>query len=325
MRTGGQVDLKRTQELFWELITAPEGVRAAIDDLSRRGLVDEPSLNSLFTGDQRLPAVERLDIYANMYFYRLLDCLAEDFPKTLAAVGPVRFHNLVTDYLLRHPSEHPSLRYLGQRLPRFIATHPLLEAFPYLADLARLEWARADVFDAPDVQPLSRDVLARLPQDRAGDARFTLIPAFALLRFDHQVVSFWRKLDESAGGHGGTAAAGGAAIHGGGSGNAAREAPAPGASPSGEAPKPPSLPAPARRRAAARVWRRDFIVYHCSLDEEEARCLDLVIAGESIGRICQQLAAGRSLVKATARAGRMIQGWLEDGILAEVALNEATR
>ena len=73
------------------------------------------------------------------------------------------------------------------------------------------------------------------------------------------------------------------------------------------------------------VWRRDFIVYHCSLDEEEARCLDLVLAGESIGRICQQLAAGRSLVKATARAGRMMQGWLEDGILAEVALNEATR
>src|SRR2546427_6051753 len=172
----------------------------------------------------------RSTLFPYTTLFRSLDCLAEDFPKTLAAVGPVRFHNLVTDYLLRHPSEHPSLRYLGQRLPRFIATHPLLEAFPYLADLARLEWARADVFDAPDVQPLSRDVLARLPQDRAGDARFTLIPAFALLRFDHQVVSFWRKLDESAGGHGGTAAAGGAAIHGGGSGNAAREAPAPGAS-----------------------------------------------------------------------------------------------
>ncbi len=325
MRPGGQADLRRSQELFWELITAPEGVRAAIDDRARRGVADGPSLNALFAGDEGLPAVERLDIYANMYFYRLLDCLAEDFPKTLAAVGPARFHNLVTDYLLRHPSEHPSLRYLGQRLPHFMTTHPLLGEFPHLADLARLEWARADVFDAPDVRPLSRDTLARLPQDRAGDAKFTLIPAFALLRFDHEVVGLWRRLDDRAGGHGDTAATGGAAIHGGGSGNAAREAPGPDDSPSGGDPGPPSLPAPARRRTAARVWRRDFIVYHCSLDEEESRCLELAQSGESIGRICQQLAAGRSLAKATARAGRMIQSWLEDGILAEVALSEAPR
>ncbi|OLC54852.1 MAG: hypothetical protein AUH92_03320 [Acidobacteria bacterium 13_1_40CM_4_69_4] len=318
-------DLRRTQELFWELITAPEGVRAAIDDLSRRGVVDGPSLNALFTGDEKLSAVERLDIYANMYFYRLLDCLAEDFPKTLAAAGPAHFHNLVTDYLLRHPSEHPSLRYLGQKLPQFIATHPLRARFPYLVDLARLEWARADLFDAPDAPPLSRDALVRLPQDRAGDARFTLIPAFALLRFDFEVVRFWRRLDESGGGHDEIPGASGAAIHGGGSGNAAREAPAPHASSRGDDPGPSRLPAPARRPTAARVWRKDFIVYHCSLDEEEARCLELAQAGESIGRICQRLAAGRSLAKTTTRAGRMIQSWLEDGILAEVALTGAAR
>jgi len=297
--------------MFWDLITAPEGVRT---------VADERSLNALFTGDTGLPALERLDIYANMYFYRLLDCLAEDFPKVLAAVGPARFHNLVTDYLLRHPSRHPSLRYLGQRLPQFIASHAGLAESPHLADLARLEWARADIFDAPDAPPLSRDALARLPQDRSGDARFTLIPAFALLCFDYEVVRFWRRLDESAGGHGETSSASGAAIHGGGSGNAAREAPAPEQPhPAGDA-GPTRLSPPARRRAAARVWRKDFVIYHCSLDEEEARCLELAQAGESIGRICQQLAAGRGFAKATVRAGRMIQNWLEDGILADVAL-----
>ncbi len=320
MRHHEPAGLKTTQELFWDLITAPEGVRAAIDGAAGRG-VDEGSLDALFAGDERLPALERLDIYANMYFYRLLDCLAEDFPKTLAAVGPAHFHNLVTDYLLRHPSRHPSLRYLGQRLPEFIAAHPLLGDFPYLADLARLEWMRADVFDAPDAAPLSRDALTRLPQERAGDARFSLVPAFALLRFDHEVVGFWRRLDESAGGHGESAASGGAAIHGGGSGNAAREAPADDASWAHESAGPSRLPAPARRRAAARVWRKDLVVYHCSLDDDEADCLELARAGESIGRICQRLAAGRSLTKATARAGRMIQTWLEDGILADVTLS----
>ena len=287
MKTDGPLDLKRTQELFWTLITAPEGVRAAIDGLSGRGSIDEASINALFAGDEQLPAVERLDIYANMYFYRLLDCLAEDFPKVRAAIGPERFHNLVTDYVLRHPSEHPSLRFLGRRLPEFIRDHEVAAGFPFLADLARLEWARADVFDAPDAAPLSREALARLPQERAGESRFTLIPAFALLRFDHEVVRFWRALDEA--------------------GAAPAAAPARG-----------SISLPARRRTAARVWRKDLVVYHASLDDEEVLCLELAQAGETLGRICQVLAAGRSPAQATGRAGRMIQTWLEDGILAGV-------
>ena len=277
MKTDGPLDLKRTQELFWTLITAPEGVRAAIDGLSGRGSIDEAAIKALFAGDERLPAVERLDIYANMYFYRLLDCLAEDFPKVRAAIGTERFHNLVTDYVLRHPSEHPSLRFLGRRLPEFIRDHGVAAGFPFLSDLARLEWARADVFDAPDAAPLSREALARLPQERAGESRFTLIPAFALLRFDHEVVRFWRALDEAG-----------------------------------------AAPPPARRSAAARVWRKDLIVYHASLDDEEVLCLELAQAGETLGRICQVLAAGRSPAQATGRAGRMIQTWLEDGILAGV-------
>ncbi|MEK7283478.1 MAG: DNA-binding domain-containing protein [Acidobacteriota bacterium] len=296
MTADESLDLRHTQELFWTLITAPEGVRAAIDGLSGRGAIDEAAVNALFAGDARLPAVERLDIYANMYFYRLLDCLAEDFPKVRAAVGPAHFHNLVTDYLIRHPSEHPSLRFLGRRLPEFIRDHPPAGDFPFLADLARLEWARADVFDAADAVPLSRAALARLPQERAGESRFTLIPAFALLRLGHEVVRFWRALDE--------AGAGAAA----------------GAADSSRAPDPASgaVTPPTRRSTAVRVWRKDLVVYHASLDEEEARCLELAQAGETLGRICQILAAGRSPAKATERAGRMIQTWLEDGILAGV-------
>jgi hypothetical protein len=41
-------------------------------------------LEALVHGDQRLSAFDRIDIYANAYFYRLLECLGEDFPATLA-------------------------------------------------------------------------------------------------------------------------------------------------------------------------------------------------------------------------------------------------
>ena len=243
------------------------------------------------------------------------DGVADAGKEAPAALGPARFHNLITDYLLRHPSEHPSLRHLGSRLPVFLASHPLSVEFPWVSDLARLDWARADLFDARDAVPLSRDALARLPQDRAGEARFSIVPAFALLRFEHEVVGYWRRLEEieAAGGDDRPA-------HGGATGNAARERTEADAAPDGEHEGHDRPDPPKRRSTAARVWRRDFVVYHRSLDEDEVRCLELARAGESIARICQGLAAGRSVAKATERAGRMIQGWLDDGILAGVTL-----
>lgn len=284
--------LRRIQELFWRLITAPEGVRPAIAGLSRADLPDAARLDELFVGDEGLPAVERLDVYANMYFFRLLDCLGEDYPKTRAAIGADRFHNLVTDYLLRHPSENPSLRHLGRHLPGFIAAHDVAEEHPYLADLARLEWARTEVFDAPDAEPMTREDLGRLPPETAGEARFTFVPASDLLRLDYNVARIWRALDESGGAGGGAPAA--------------VPDDARGRAPGGAARKP----------CAVRVWRSDCVVYHRSLEDEEARCLELARQGEPLARICQGVAAGQSLARATQRVGRMIQAWIDDGILA---------
>ena len=130
-------DLRKTQDLFWSLITAPEGVRPGLEGLVRRGEAPSSILDEVFAGDERLSPADRLDIYANMYFFRLLDCLREDFPKVAAAVGDDRFHNLATDFLLRHPSGHPSLRELGRRLPRFVADHALGAAFPGVRRLGR--------------------------------------------------------------------------------------------------------------------------------------------------------------------------------------------
>ena len=97
--------LRRSQELFWRLITAPEGVHAGVEALSREGVMNRGELDDLFQGGRTgegagLPAADRLDIYANMYFYRLLDALKEDYPRVQQALGEQRFHNRITDYLV---------------------------------------------------------------------------------------------------------------------------------------------------------------------------------------------------------------------------------
>lgn len=225
--------LRELQLLLWKLITAPEGVAAGIDALRRRGELASPELDFLVRGDARLDARSRLDVYADMYFYRLRDCLAEDYPKLLERIGPERFHNLVTDYLLAHPSKHPSLRELGRALPAFVAQQALASDFAEVADLARLEWARVDVFDESDAETLSRDSLL----ERAGadpGFRLALGPATRRLRLRGAALARWREPDVTVA-------------------NAATDD-------DGE--------------VEALVWRRDFGVYHRSLPDDEAACLD---------------------------------------------------
>jgi hypothetical protein len=186
--------LAEVQALVWKLLTAPEGVEKGIEDLVLRGELSREQFERWFAGDERLSASGRLDVYANMYFFRIRDVLAEDFPKTAAVLGPAHFHNLITDFLLVHPSSHPSLRWVGEPLPLFLRTHPLSAERPYLADLAALEWAGAEVFQAIDSPRLDPRELAAVPVARWGDVRFRTIAAVRLLRLSWDVVSLWSRL-----------------------------------------------------------------------------------------------------------------------------------
>jgi hypothetical protein len=185
--------LRVTQDLLWTLITAPEGVGAAL-----AGAPGEPlarALEQTVRGDDRLSAVERLDIYANMYFYRLLDVLKDDYPAVLAVAGDAAFHNLVTDYLLVHFPSHPSLRFAGEHLPAFVATHALAARYPFLADLACLEWAMVEAFDAADAAILSAADLTPVPAEQWAALRFLPHPSLRTVHSQWRVDRIRRRVD----------------------------------------------------------------------------------------------------------------------------------
>jgi hypothetical protein len=316
--------LGRTERLFWDLITAPEGVRPGLEALVRRGEAAPGDLEALLAGDDRFAAADRLDIYANMYFFRLLDCLKEDYPRLLEGIGPDRFHNLATDYLLACPSAHPSLRYLGARLPDFLAAHALGRESEGLVSLARLEWTRADLFDAADAPLLTREALARLSETRAADLTLRLVPAFRLLRLDHDAPRLWRELRDRSATAGvpvqdGARGADSAGEHwAAGQANNARLGDDHACAVHGDAERTAApLPRQRRRPTAVRVWRREFTVWHRAIGDEEAAALDLAASGEPLQRIAQRVAAGQTATRATEAFGRLFQSWLDDGLLAD--------
>jgi hypothetical protein len=268
--------LREVQRRFYQLVTAPEGVRAGL----RQYGVDELDLEATIRSRGDLSAVERLDIYANMYFYRLLDVLRGDYPKVLAVVGDAEFHNLVTDYLLARPPTHPSIRNAGERLPQFVRGHRLSARWSWLGDLAELERRRIEVFDAADVELLTFDQLRALGPEQFSMLGLRLVPAHAFVDAAFSVDEAWQALD---------------------SGNAA----------------PAMAPAPTRLIVWR---GEDTIVYHRRVDRVEAGLMLLLVDGAPFGVLCERLTRGHTDDEATRLAFELLSRWVNDGLLADARL-----
>ena len=185
--------LKELQSLLYRLITAPSGVAEGL--AAERGL-GTGGLEAIVRGDDRLSAEARVDIYANMYFYRILDALKEDFPATRAVLGDDNFHNLVTRYLLEYPPSEPSLYCCGRYLAEYLSAHPLREHTPFVADLAALERAIVEVFQGRDAPAMEPDALRAIAPAEWPAMKLRLQPAAQILALDWRVSDLARAVED---------------------------------------------------------------------------------------------------------------------------------
>lgn len=174
--------LAELQRLFWASIAAEPG---SGPDLFDHQLLDviEPSAT--------LTPRARLAIYADMYLARLTECLRGDFPRVAELLGDEAWNAVTREFFAVHPSKHPSVRHLGGAFPGFLADHPPANSGAALAELARFEWVRRDVFDAPDAHPLTRADLMSVVPERWGALRFQTVPACALFDSPWPIHRLW--------------------------------------------------------------------------------------------------------------------------------------
>ncbi|MBW0000244.1 MAG: putative DNA-binding domain-containing protein [Verrucomicrobia bacterium] len=139
--------------------------------------------------NDRLSSFERLEIYNRQYWFRLLDCLHDDYPGFRAVVGQRAFMKLATAYLARYPSTSYSLRDLGSRLENFLREEPHWAAprEKLALEMVRFEWAQVVAFDGPSKPAISPDDVLDLPPDRL---RLNLQPYLSLLELDYAVDDF---------------------------------------------------------------------------------------------------------------------------------------
>jgi hypothetical protein len=143
--------------------------------------------------NDRLDAFDRLQIYNQQYWWRLLGNFGEDFHGLRAVLGQRKFDALATAYLAECGSTSLSLRDLGEKLEAFIVAHPELVA-PHLAlaiEMVRVEWARVVAFDGPERPLLDPARIAKVPPDRL---RIGVQPYVALLELWHPIDELLGKL-----------------------------------------------------------------------------------------------------------------------------------
>lgn len=199
-------DLQTIQEWMQAVITHPSGVEAGLASAANRSAlaVSAAKLETVVLPSRRVSSLQRLRIYANAYYARLLECLRNEFPALVAILGEKTFHAFAFAYLQRYPSTSYTLNDLGRHFPDYLSeTQPrgarsdgAAETWPaLLVDLARLERMYSEVFSGPGTEtlpPLEPTALHRLPAEAWPRLRLAADPALRLARFGfpvHEVVT----------------------------------------------------------------------------------------------------------------------------------------
>src|SRR5438445_1967664 len=119
--------------------------------------------------DDGFTAAERLRIYRNTCRSSLIEALRMTYPAVERLVGRDFFDMAAARYAGTHPPQSGYLNEYGGEFPEFLAAFGPASELPYLADLARFEWAlrlAAEAADAAVPAPLT--VAAVDPQGHAA-------------------------------------------------------------------------------------------------------------------------------------------------------------
>ncbi|MEW6706965.1 MAG: DNA-binding domain-containing protein [Pseudomonadota bacterium] len=247
------------------------------------GVLRQPAEGVLRTRADGRPAL--LHIYRHAFRARLVAALADNHTVLQRALGDEAFEALGRAYVQACPSTHPSIRWYGDRLAEFMATREDLVAHPALVDLARMDWALRDAFDAADAPVLELAALAAVPPEDWGALRFVAHPSVRTLTLAWAVEAAWRALREH--------------------------------DPATGEPE-PALPAPQAHAHVLLVWRRGLETQWRSLPALEAGLLQAALAGQPYAALCEQAAAALDgdASRAAAAAAGALQQWLADGLFS---------
>lgn len=260
------------------VVMHPAGAEAGVRSKPARTLLPQAAheLERVVLPSKALSSAERLDIYAHMYYARLLEILVAEYPVTRQILGPGAFTRACRQFIKRNPSRHRMLNRLSEKFPAFLARHLAPGNRGGLAtDVARIERAMEEVFDAPRSEPMTAEEFAAIGADDWQRVTLRVNPALVMLKLRYPANDYM---------------------------NASRRG--------GK----PRIPRP--RATFAIVYRRGFQVFRRDQEPEQFRLLAALVAGRVLAQAVRSSIGGRSgnADRLASRLGTWFREWAAAGL-----------
>ena len=135
----------------------------------------------------------RLAVYRNNVVSSLIDAVADTFPVVQELVGEEFFRAMASVFVRQHPPRARVLAHYGSEFADFVDGFEPARTVAYLADVARLEWARVFAYHAADADPLTAERLRAVMSsgEDLGALKLVCHPSISVLVSACAIVSLW--------------------------------------------------------------------------------------------------------------------------------------
>jgi hypothetical protein len=219
-------------------------------------------------------------VYQHAYGSRLVEVMRNDHKLLHSYLGDEMFDSMGEAYVVAKPSQHPNLRWFSSSLPNFLKSTEPYSDYPVLSDLAALEKALNDAFDAQDAPTIGIADLAGFAPEAWNDLKFQPHPSAIRIDCSTNASAIWRALKSD-------------------------EMP----------PDAVGLEQPCRLL----IWRQDVTPKFRELRDEEAMMWAEAVSGIPFGVLCTMLATFDDPDSAAARGAGYLRGWVTAGLLTGVS------
>lgn len=237
-----ELPLQCLQRWMQGVIVHTGSVEEAVRAKAARAEVPVDNLAEVILPSSTLRPEERLAIYHGQYPMRMRDALSDDYPGLEHFLGEEGFARFVVDYVQAYPSRSYTLNRLGDHVPEFIKARAGLEHRDFLYDLARLERAVSEAFDAEETPRLTDAKVAAVAPEAWSRARLVPIAALRLLELRYPANAYLESVKDESHDH----------------------------------------PRPVRKDGFVAVYRRNFAVYRTDLSKPAFALLRDLAAGKRL-------------------------------------------
>ena len=158
---------------------------------------DRADLVEEVVGDS-MSAEARLRVYRHHVAHSLGSALAATFATVQALVGDAFFRSMVQGFIGQTLPTQPVLDEYGADFPAFVAGYEPAASLPYLADIARFDWALNVAFHSPVGRRLAAADLARIAAERLPSLSLAVPEGATLIGSRYPLDRIWNASQSGA-------------------------------------------------------------------------------------------------------------------------------